>query len=240
MNKLLKRQINKYLGGIEQLPKELNTLFEAINRAYDDFDNDRKLLERSLEISSEELLGLYNKLGEEEKKTSKSEKKFKTYLDLAGVIMLALDLSGNIIFINKRGCEVLGYNINEIIGKNWFDNFIPKNERDEVKEYSKKLLSKKVGPIEYNENMIATKKGDRRLIAWHNILIKSEEGRIIGYLSSGEDITEKKKAEIKLKEKIEELQGFYKIATGRELKMIELKEKIKKLERELSICKEKK
>lgn len=49
-------------------------------------------------------------------------------------------------------------------------------------------------------------------------------------VSSIIDITERKKIEETLKDKIEEIEKFNKLMVGRELKMIELKEKIAKLE----------
>ncbi len=47
------------------------------------------------------------------------------------------------------------------------------------------------------------------------------------------DITEKKETEIKINEKVEELEKFYKMAIGRELRMIELKKEIEKLKEKL-------
>ena len=48
-------------------------------------------------------------------------------LDVADFIYLALDLNQKVVLINKKGCEILGYSEEEIIGKNWFDNFLPKD-----------------------------------------------------------------------------------------------------------------
>ncbi|MFQ6044534.1 MAG: PAS domain S-box protein [Candidatus Poribacteria bacterium] len=56
------------------------------------------------------------------------------YLDIAGVIFAAIDTDGKVILINKKGSEILGYKEEEIIGKNWFDDFIPERIKDEVKE----------------------------------------------------------------------------------------------------------
>ena len=50
------------------------------------------------------------------------------------------------------------------------------------------------------ENEILTKARDERLIAWHNAIYRDGKGKIIGTLSSGEDITERKLAEEALKE----------------------------------------
>ncbi|MCP5050199.1 MAG: response regulator [bacterium] len=53
---LLKRQIKKYLTNPESLPPEFLPFIEAINDAYNQFDEDRLMLERSLDLSSQELL----------------------------------------------------------------------------------------------------------------------------------------------------------------------------------------
>ncbi|HIE41131.1 MAG TPA: PAS domain-containing sensor histidine kinase, partial [Candidatus Aenigmarchaeota archaeon] len=94
----------------------------------------------------------------------------------------------------------LGYAESEIIGKNWFDSFIPPLYRKQIKEVSTRIFKGELESFEYNENPVLTKSGKERLIAWHNTILKDESGKVTGHLSSGEDITEKKKAETALKE----------------------------------------
>ncbi|RLF92898.1 hypothetical protein DRN45_06485, partial [Thermococci archaeon] len=122
------------------------------------------------------------------------------YLDVAGVMIIVVGADQKVTLINKRGCEILGYKEKEIIGKNWTDNFVPERNRDEVKTVLKKLFAGEIEPVEYNENVILTKSGKERIIAWHNSVLKDEAGNIIGILSSGEDITERKKMEAELRE----------------------------------------
>ena len=64
------------------------------------------------------------------------------------------------------------------------------------------------------------------------MLRKGEEGEVVGYFFGVFDLTEIKKKEEELQEKMEELEKFNRLAVGRELKMIELKEEIKKLKEE--------
>jgi len=135
----------------------------------------------------------------------KEKDKVQKYLDIAAVILVAIDSKQNITLMNKRGCEILGYDEEEIIGKNWFDNFVPDNDRERVKEGFLQLISGEIEPMEYFENTVLTKSGTVRSIAWHNTVIKDEEGNIVGTLSSGEDITERKKTEKELNNLTEEL-----------------------------------
>jgi PAS domain S-box-containing protein len=121
--------------------------------------------------------------------------KAQKYLDIAGVMIVAVDAAGDVTLINKKGCEVLGYEQGEILGKSWFDNFLPERMRDEVKGVSLKLLGGEVEPAKYYENQVLTKNGQERLIAWHNTVLRDEAGDIIGHLSSGDDITERKQTE---------------------------------------------
>ena len=117
------------------------------------------------------------------------------YLDLVGVIIVAIDADQKVKLINKRGCEILGCKENEIVGKNWFENFIPERIRDTVKEAFTKLMAGEIQAVEYFENPVLVKSGEERVIAWHNAILKDEEGRITGTLSSGEDITERQRTE---------------------------------------------
>ena len=56
LHRLLKRQLDRYAGGLSALGAEWHPLLAAINEAYLQSDEDRGMLERSLELSSKELL----------------------------------------------------------------------------------------------------------------------------------------------------------------------------------------
>ncbi len=122
----------------------------------------------------------------------------QSYLDVAGVMLVVFGADGKISLINKKGCEILAYKENEIIGKNWFDNFIPERTKNDVKAVFAKLMAGETGAIEYFENPILTGINEERIIAWHNTVLKDEAGNGTGILSSGEDITERKKMEEEL------------------------------------------
>jgi PAS domain S-box-containing protein len=134
--------------------------------------------------------------------------KAQQYLDVAGVMFVAIGPDQNVTLINKKGCEVLGYSEEEVIGRNWFDDFIPETIGHEVRAIFEKLMAGEIGPVEYRENPIATKTGEERMIAWHNTVLTDDAGNIVGTLSSGEDITERKRGEKELsqyREHLEEL-----------------------------------
>ena len=117
------------------------------------------------------------------------------YLDIVGTMIVALNVKGEVALINRRGCEILEYAQEEVLGKSWFDNFLPERLRAEVKAVSAKLLADEIEPVEYFENPVLTRSGEERLIAWHNTAVRDEDGAVIGHLSAGQDITELKRAE---------------------------------------------
>ena len=153
------------------------------------------------------------------------------YLEIANVILLSLDPSGNVIMINPKGCEVLGYTEQEVIGKNWYDEFIPSGIRDKVKKNAEKILSGEGETHKYFENEVLTASGEKRLIAWNNSILKDKNGRIISTLSSGDDITEKKSRERELRKYRENLEELVKARTMElETATSELQEKVSELE----------
>ena len=122
------------------------------------------------------------------------------YLDIANIMLIVIDSNEIVTTINKRGCELLGYEQKEIIGKNWFENFIPKRRKAAIRDIFQELMSGKLERFEHVEDLILTKDGEERLIEYDNTYILDEYGNITSTLSSGQDITEKKQSEIEYRE----------------------------------------
>ncbi|MBI3764686.1 MAG: hypothetical protein HY260_22835 [Chloroflexi bacterium] len=56
MHSLLQRQLKRHFGSVEAAPQSIRVFLDAVNRAYEEADADRALLERSTELTSQELL----------------------------------------------------------------------------------------------------------------------------------------------------------------------------------------
>jgi len=66
-----------------------------------------------------------------------------------------------------------------------------------------------------------------------NVALKDEEGKPTAVMEISRDITESKRIEQELKKKVHDLERFHKFAVGRELKMKELKDRVRELEERL-------
>ncbi|MBF0287100.1 MAG: response regulator [SAR324 cluster bacterium] len=167
-------ELNNYKDKLEVLVEERTAKLNETNQQLHQEINERRIAE-----------GIVRK----------ERDRTQNYLDIAGVIFVAINADHNVTLVNKKGCDILGYDENEIIGKNWFDHFVPKNEKERVKGIFLQLLAGGIESVEYAENSVLTKEDGKRIIAWHNTILKDESGEIIGTLSSGEDITRRKGTE---------------------------------------------
>ncbi|XMB73016.1 PocR ligand-binding domain-containing protein [Mycoplasmatota bacterium WC30] len=124
----------------------------------------------------------------------------QNYLNIAGVMIIVLNNEGIVTMINKKGCEIIGAEQKDIIGKNWFDNFLPKDTIKSVKELFDKIFKKAIDLEKNYENPIVNTRGEERIISWSNTILYDVNSNVVGILSSGKDITEIRYANEKLKE----------------------------------------
>jgi diguanylate cyclase (GGDEF)-like protein/PAS domain S-box-containing protein len=119
----------------------------------------------------------------------------QTYLDVAGTMIVVLDLEGHVTLINPKGCAVLGYQKDELLGEKFVDVVIKESDRNAMRQVYRQLRAGRLEGAEYLEGRVITKVGNERIVAWHNTLVQDGNGQVTATLSSGEDITERRRAE---------------------------------------------
>ena len=141
-----------------------------------------------------------------EKALKKEEKNYRELVEGANSIIMRRDISGKITFLNKFALNFFGYLEDEIIGKNVVGTIVPAID-SEGRDLRKMIEDIGRQPENYainiNENIRSN--GDRAWIAWANRPILNEKGDVVEILCIGNDITDRKIAEEKLKAEHEQL-----------------------------------
>jgi PAS domain S-box-containing protein len=117
------------------------------------------------------------------------------YLNVAEVMILAFERNGTITLVNRRGCEFLGLSHDQIIGKNWFDHFLPPSEWLETRKFFHEFFQGWYGECTRWQGEIMTTDGSHRIISWFMHAIRSPSGTCTGILASGKDITREQQLE---------------------------------------------
>jgi diguanylate cyclase (GGDEF)-like protein/PAS domain S-box-containing protein len=117
------------------------------------------------------------------------------YLDVAGAVIVVLDADERIALVNRAGHELLGYEDGELLGRNWFDVVAPAAEREERRAAFAEALATAGPNAAMVENVVLTRDGERRVLAWQETVLRDGEGRGTALLSSGVDLTERRAAE---------------------------------------------
>jgi PAS domain S-box-containing protein len=146
-------------------------------------------------------------------------------LDATQESLLLLDKEGIIITVNQTAARRFQRTPQELVGTHLFDS-LPANLRESRKAYFNNVLQ--IGnPADFEDK--------RAGMVFHHIYypVQDKTGAIIGVAIFAQDITERRQMEEVLKRNVEELEQFSKLAVGREIKMIQLKQEINELRNQL-------
>ena len=127
-----------------------------------------------------------------------SEELFRNVLETVQLIGLMLDDKGNITFCNDYLLNLTGWSRKEVLGKSWFEYFLPDSVRDAVADIFTETIINGSFPT-YYENEIITKEGELRLVGWNNTSYRDGNGRVTGITSIGQDITEQRQRDNELR-----------------------------------------
>ncbi|QGQ25590.1 PAS domain S-box protein [Gimesia benthica] len=123
------------------------------------------------------------------------------YFNLVREMILVVDADEKVSLINQHGCQLMEAAENDIVGRNWFDHFLPAERREEDRYFFQRMIQQgAVQPVEYYENDVLTFKGTLKRIAWHFSILQDESGTNIGTLNVAVDITERQEEQQMLRQ----------------------------------------
>jgi len=183
MHNLLKRQLRRTLGNPDGLPEEWRNLLDLISDAYDQFDVDRKMLERSLDLSSKELI----------QANSEMRAVFERVIASSVDGIFAFDRAFRCTVWNPGMEQISGVSQEAAISQPLFEIF-PELRKTGDDELLKESLAGKTTIAKESHYQIE-KTGRPGFFESHFSPLRNESGEIIGGLAIIRDITERKLAE---------------------------------------------
>ncbi|GJM40525.1 MAG: hypothetical protein DHS20C20_08070 [Ardenticatenaceae bacterium] len=124
MHRMLNRQLRRLRLDSETLPdaQQWEELLERINRAYEQSDQDRYLLERSLTISSGEMQQLYDDLKQSSETAIAAERdRLRAVMNNVADAIIVIDEAGCITTTNPAAEKIFGYEQSELNGRSFTD-----------------------------------------------------------------------------------------------------------------------
>jgi len=217
--------VKMVLGKVSQIAADVDTLAQSgttVERLKTGSSSDE------VDKLRVEINNMLDSLHKSKTELSAEKQKGESLIDLINAIVVTLDPEGKVISINKSGLEKLGYKLQEVPGKDWFETFIPEASRKSINLHFKELISGNLEDNAHIDNDVLTKDGKVILVSWHNTLVKDQSGKVISTISLGEDVTAEKQEEKKKETYAKELERLNELMVNRELKMIALKEELEK------------
>ncbi|MES2154386.1 MAG: ATP-binding protein [bacterium] len=147
MHKLLERQLKKHFGSLEAVPADLAPVLDQIDRSYTEADADRRLVERSLELTSGELLERNSALTAELENRTYTESLRSAILDSALDCIILMDQQGIVREFNPAAQRTFGFTREQAVGKRLAELIIPEKYRAAHSAGLQKYLATGDGPV---------------------------------------------------------------------------------------------
>ena len=129
---------------------------------------------------------------------SEYERRFRRTLEDMQLAAITLDNENRLIFCNDYFLKLTGWSREEVLDDEWIERFVSDEHKSLIQAALTSLRSER-NELRDVEVDVQMKHGGQRRIAWHNTPSTDSQGRIIGVTAIGEDVTERRKAEDKVR-----------------------------------------
>jgi PAS domain S-box-containing protein len=154
-------------------------------------------------IGSRDIIRDVTERAQNEEALRESEERYRTIIEYSNDMIWTLDNEGCFLFFNKRSEEITGYRLEDWKGKS-FAPLISEKDLPNVIEIFHKIME---GQSQQYEVVVKNKDGSDLIISVNTAPIYSK-GKVVGTVSFGRDITDRKRAEDVIKESEIRLQSI--------------------------------
>ncbi|HSV99341.1 MAG TPA: PAS domain S-box protein [Sedimentisphaerales bacterium] len=158
----------------------------------------------------------------------RSERRFRQVAENAREWIWEVDTDGVYTYASPVVEKILGYAVEEILGRKRMSDFFHPGDAGRLIEESREVCRRRDVFMALQLRAVA-KNGNVVWLLRSGVPILDESGNLVGYRGADIDITERKTAEEALRRHVREIERFNRLATARELRIVELKQKINEL-----------
>jgi PAS domain-containing protein len=110
-------------------------VYQIFDYPFTDVDGSPLVLELGIDITERK---------QAEKAIKLEKERVQVYFNTAAMILMVLNPDETVAQINRHGSDILGCEPKQIVGKNWFDNFLPESCREQLRRGFKDFVHGKV------------------------------------------------------------------------------------------------
>jgi PAS domain S-box-containing protein len=194
MNKLLARQVTKYWGHPDNVPHEFRGFLNIISESYDYHERDRSMLERSIELSSDEMIGLNERLRAESRELARAHEELSTLFKNIETVFFTVDLVEKRTVQMSPSCEkIYGYSVEDFLNNPalWFEVVLEEDKHIIQRNYPLMHAGKSFSHV----HRIRTKDGNIRWVETKITPTVNAAGLAVRLDGVTSDITAQKQAE---------------------------------------------
>ena len=151
----------------------------------------------------------------ERKKSEEALQKEKEYtrtiIETADALIIALDTEDKVILFNRLAEELTGFSRDEVLGKDLLAVIPIRMDKDAFSKMTQEIMDG--GSVSPYHLFITNKAGEEKIIFTRGRQLKDKDGKVIGVLEIGVDVTEQRRMETKLLQ-AEKLRGLGEMAGG--------------------------
>ena len=168
----------------------------------EELQNAYQRLQQELIRSEQAQIALQNS----EANSRESERRWRSLLENVRLLVISLDREGKIDFVNPCLLELISYNLTksesaesshggvsltEVIGKNWFADFLAAEEQEQARAIHAQILDSSFSnALYYQQKVLFPQSETEKTIAWNCTQLRNPQGEATGVICIGEDITE--------------------------------------------------
>lgn len=190
---LASQALNKVNDILELRVQERTATLDRTNRQLRQEIEERRRAQAAHQASEVELQQLNQELErrvlERTATLEASERRWRRFIDTVRLAVMGIDLDGKINYVNPHFLALTGYEVEAVLGRNWFETFVPRHRLAQTQQAFQDFWEE--GSHAYFQTVILTQSGEERIVAWNNTLLRDVQGQIQGSLSIGEDMTER-------------------------------------------------